>query len=261
MIPSILISTIVGTVVGLKLLILASRTRHFPELAIGGALFCYAAIAQTSSFATHAVGLEASHSVRMTLLALRLAAFYLTMIGLATFTWRVFDASSSIRKTLTIVLAITAAITVSASFWAAWNELTYNGGLPLYARLGASPQYVVVFAWMSIESLRYQRLMRKREVLGLADPVVTNRFGIWGLSAAASCVLTFALTIVMIRSNNMFLGADPVSSAIISATGLVNTLGWWLTFMPPAVYTNWVKARSERSSQNSSSAAVGTDVG
>jgi hypothetical protein len=99
---------------------------------------------------------------------------------------------------------------------------------------------------MALESLRYQRLMKKREKLGLADPVVTNRFGIWGFAAAASSLLTLALGIIMVRSNGLQLGADTLGSGIISATGIVNTIGWWLTFMPPAAYTSWIKGRADK---------------
>jgi hypothetical protein len=39
MILSVLLSTAIGTAVGLKLVRLASRTRQFPEFSIGVALF------------------------------------------------------------------------------------------------------------------------------------------------------------------------------------------------------------------------------
>ncbi|MCP5069453.1 MAG: hypothetical protein GY946_23040 [bacterium] len=244
MLSSILLSTVMGTVVGLKLLLLASRTRQFPELAIGGALVCYATLAQVSLMVTHAIGQDASHTLKLAMLGLRLFAFHLTLIGLSTFTWRVFGASSRWRMGLTISLAITAIVTMGGTFWAVWHEITIDGALPTYARVGSSPQYAVVFGWMSIESLRYQRLMRKRQVLGLADPVVANRFGVWGLFAGASSLLVVALTAVMIRTTTAQFGTDFPSVAIISATGLVNALGWWLTFMPPLAYTEWVGNRA-----------------
>jgi hypothetical protein len=243
MLPSILLSTIVGTVVGLRLLLMSSRTRQFPEFAVGGALFCYATIAQTALFVTQAVGPEASHSVNTALLVLRLGAFYLTLIGLATFTWRVFGASSTWRKMLVVFAAVTAIGTMSGTLWAFWQQITVDGGLPLYARWGLTPQFTMVFAWMAFESLRYQRLMKKRQDLGLADPAVTNRFGIWGFSAGASSLLTLAVNVIILRSDNLVLGADPLSAGIVSATGIVNTIGWWLTFMPPNAYTNWIKGR------------------
>lgn len=246
MASSVILSTIVGTVVALKLLLMASRTRQFPELAVGIALLCYATVAQTSLFATHAIGLDSgSFSLRMTLLALRLLAYYITLVGLAVFTWRVFDSASSWRKALVVVLSTTGIVTMGVSFWAIWHQVSIGGALPLYARFGLSLQFAVLFGWMALDSLRYQKRMKKRQALGLADPAITNRFGVWGISAAASSLLVGALTVVMIRSNDALLGADSLSSAIVSAAGLVNSMGWWLTFMPPLAYTNWIRARAE----------------
>jgi len=240
MIASILLSTMVGTIVGLKLLRLASRTRQFPEFAVGGALFCYAAVAQTTLFASSSLGPDASHGHHMTLLASRLLAYYLTLIGLSVFTWQVFGVESRWRRALTLLIAVSTILTIGAAYWASWNQLGTDGQLPLYARFGASPQYGIVFAWMSAESLQYYRLMRKRQGLCLADAVVTNRFGVWGVSAGASSLLIVGLLYVQL-TRNVLLGSDPLSSALISATGLVNAIGWWLTFMPPAVYTRWLR--------------------
>jgi hypothetical protein len=244
MTSSVIVSTIVGTVVALKLLLMASRTRQFPELAVGIALLCYATVAQTCLFATHALGADAPFALRMTLLGLRLIAYYITLVGLAVFTWQVFDASSTWRKALVLGLATTGVVTMGLSYWAIWHQSSIDGALPLYARFGLSVQFVIAFAWMAIDSLAYQRRMQKRQLLGLADPAVTNRFGVWGIAAAASSLLVAALTVVMIRSHKALLGADDLSSAIVSAAGIVNTLGWWLTFMPPVAYTKWIRARA-----------------
>jgi len=244
MTSSVIMSTVVGTVVALKLLFMASRTRRFPELAIGIALFCYATVAQTSLFATHAVGLEASFALRMILLGLRLAAYYITLVGLAIFTWRVFDASSVWRMTLVFLVSTTGLVSMGTSYWAIWHQISIDGALPLYARFGLSVQFMIVFAWMAVDSLAYQRRMQKRQLLGLADPAITNRFGVWGISAAASSLLVAALTVVMFRSHNAALGADNASSAIVSAAGIVNALGWWLTFIPPAAYTTWIRKQA-----------------
>ncbi len=244
MISSVILSTIVGTVVAIKLLLMAFRTRHFPEFAIGISLLCYATVAQTCLFVAHAIGLEAPFTLRMTLLGLRLGAYYITLVGLAVFTWRVFDASSSWRKTLVFLLSATGLATMGTSYWAIWHQSSIDAALPIYARFGLSVQFVITFAWMAADSLAYQRRMRKRQLLGLADPAVTNRFGIWGVSAASSSLLMAALAIVMIRSQNAFLGADEISSGIVSAAGIVNTLGWWLTFMPPSAYTGWIRTRA-----------------
>lgn len=240
MVASILLSTTIGTIVGLKLLLLASRTRQLPEFTVGSALFCYATVAQTTLFVSSCLGPDAPHGQHMALLALRLLAYYLTLLGLSVFTWQVFGVASRWRQALTTLIAVSAILTIGSAYWASWNQLGIHGQLPFYARFGASPQYGIVFAWMSAESLQYYRLMRKRQRLGLADPVVTNRFGVWGVSAGASSLLIAGLLSVQL-TRNILLGDEPLSSALISATGLVNTVGWWLTFMPPAAYTRWLK--------------------
>jgi hypothetical protein len=240
MAASILLSTIIGTIVGVKLVLLATRTREHPELTIGVGLVCYATVAQTSLLISSSLGADATHAQHMTLLALRLLAYYFTLIGLSLFTWQVFGAKSQWRRALTAFIAVSAIFTIGTLYWASWHLLGTDGQLPLYARFGASPQYVILFAWMACESLLYYRLMQKRQVLGLADPVVTNRFGVWGIAAAASSILLVALLTVQL-TRNIMLGADPLSSALITATGVVNTIGWWLTFMPPRVYTRWLR--------------------
>ena len=42
--------------------------------------------------------------------------------------------------------------------------------------------------WGAAESLRYFSMMRRRAKLGLADPLVTNRFLLWGLGIGAAMV-------------------------------------------------------------------------
>ena len=41
---------------------------------------------------------------------------------------------------------------------------------------------VLAFAWGGFEALRYFFLLRRRQALGLADPVVTNRFLLWAIA-------------------------------------------------------------------------------
>jgi hypothetical protein len=170
LITSVLLSTAIGTIVGVKLLRLSSRTRQFSEFAIGFSLFCYAAIGQTTLFASHALGDEASTEVRIALRASRFLAYYIALLGLSAFTWRVFGAESRWRLALTALIGVTAAVTIFASFWANCQQLAQGGELPMYGRYAGSPQFIVMFAWMSIESLVYCSKLRKRHALGHFEP-------------------------------------------------------------------------------------------
>ncbi len=55
---------------------------------------------------------------------------------------------------------------------------------------------IVPTAWACYESLRYYRSMHRRQTLGLADPIVANRFLLWSIWTGAVTFLPLvALTI------------------------------------------------------------------
>ena len=103
-----------------------------------------------------------------------------------------------------------------------------------------APQYALAFGWASLESLRYYGLMRRRRSLGLADPVVTNRFFVWGAGGGASGLLTLALSVVIVTRSEISI-ADPFVSWFLVSAGLLNALFWWLTFAPPTSYQRWIR--------------------
>ena len=240
MLGSILLCAVVGTAVGLKLLGIAHRTRRFPELAIGACLFSYAAVGQTAGLAFQALGEEASLGLRMGLVVARVLALLVTLICLSLFTWRVFGAESRWRQALAMGIAVAALISAALSTWGNWLQLSSNVTTSLYIRLGISPHYILAFGWVSLESLRYHALMRRRQTLGLADPVITNRFLVWGAGEGVSSLMVLALVAVMIMGRTIS-ASDPVVVWFVTLAGLVNALVWWLSFAPPEAYLNWIR--------------------
>jgi hypothetical protein len=240
MVGSILICILVGTLVGLKLLSIAARSRKFPEFAIGAALFAYAALSQPAFLAHQALGEEVSLGVRIGIVVLRILAYYVTLLGLSLFTWQVFGAKSRWRQAVAASVAVAALIVGGLSIWANWLQLSANAPLPLYGRVGLAPLYVLAFGWASLESLRYHGLMRKRRSLGLADPVVTNRFFVWGAGEGVSSLVVLALSVAIVTRGELSI-ADPFVSWFVVLAGLVNALVWWLTFAPPTSYLRWVR--------------------
>jgi hypothetical protein len=237
---SVVLCALVGTLVGLKLLSIAAGSGKFPEFAIGVGLFVYAAVSQTSLLVTQALGEEASLALRMGLTVLRIVAFFVTLLALSLFTWKVFGAESRWRQALTAGIAVSALISAGLSIWTSWLQLTADVPLPLVGKLGLTPLYVLTFGWMSLESLRYYALMRKRQALGLADPVVTNRFLVWGAGEGIASLVVLVLFVVVLARGQMSVD-DPVVSGCVTLAGLVNALVWWLTFAPPAAYLRWVQ--------------------
>jgi len=237
---SILLCALVGTLVGLKLLSIAASSRKFPEFAIGAGLFAYAAVGQPAVLAHQALGEETSLGLRMGIVLLRVLAFYVTLLGLSLFTWQVFGAESRWRHALAAGLAVTALIPAGLSVWTTWLQLSANAPVPLYGRIGMTPHFVLTFGWVSLESLRYHTLMRKRSVLGLADPVVTNRFLVWGAGEGVSSLVVLALFVALMTRGGISIG-DPLVSLFVTLAGLVNALVWWLSFTPPKAYLRWVR--------------------
>ena len=96
-------------------------------------------------------------------------------------------------------------------------------------------------AWGATESILYYRKSLKRTRLGITDPVVTNRFLLWGIGLASMTML-MASTLLASAA-----GIDPAESRWVlleSLAGLVGACTLWLTFFPNQSYRAFVTRRS-----------------
>ena len=190
--------------------------------------------------AQQALGEEASLGLRIGLLVFGVLFLYVSLVALSLFTWQVFGAESRWRQALVAGVAATALICSGLFIHASWLRFTANASETLSGQLGMTPHYVLTFGWMSLESLCYYARMRRRQALGLADPVVANRFLVWGAGEGVATLVVLALLVVTIAQGRMLV-ADPFVSGCVTLAGLVNAFVWWLTFTPPAAYLRWVQ--------------------
>jgi hypothetical protein len=101
--------------------------------------------------------------------------------------------------------------------------------------------------WGSAEPMLYHAALRKRQRLGLADPIVTNRFFLW--SGASLCGFAMAL---MGNSPAIYDLLDPALLPTLSALTLVSMALagvasgslYGLTFFPPQRYLRWIGDRA-----------------
>jgi len=97
----------------------------------------------------------------------------------------------------------------------------------------------LAYAWTAYEGYRHHRLMRKRARVGLGDPVVANRFLLWGtagsLQVFANLVSAHAL------SSGADMMTDQGSMLATAGVGVVNSVLLVLIFMPPARYVRWLQ--------------------
>jgi hypothetical protein len=102
--------------------------------------------------------------------------------------------------------------------------------------------------WVAWEPLRYWVVARRRLALGLADPLVVDRFLLWGLGSLART----AMAVVGPIADRVMpmLGADSqlVATALVlcaaSGLGLFASVSYWLTFFPTRGYVRFVTRRA-----------------
>jgi len=169
------------------------------------------------------------------------------IIGLSLFTRRVF------RPTGRVAWAFVACVAGVSGALTLWLVATTDSDQEASAlALAVNLTRAIPVLWAFAECARYARLMRRRVALGLADPLVANRFVLWSIWTGAlgfAAILLFA-----VRSRAFWLqlhGVDPrvAMPAAIPITGALAGIAVvsagvavWLAFFPPASYRRWVRA-------------------
>jgi hypothetical protein len=108
--------------------------------------------------------------------------------------------------------------------------------------------------WVTAESLRYWGTLRRRLRVGLADPVVVNRFLLWGIWSAATFVNLaadlIARLIYLAAAGTTEIVMDVVTPVVVGTMAVTMVLGvisaatLFLTFFPTARYRRWLESRA-----------------
>ena len=231
---------VVGWLIGVRLLLLASRTRRLPELTIGLNILTIAGLsyplAGLSTFLR-----ESSPTLAAFCLVASATASHVGVTSLCLFTWKVFRPGSRLARLVVIASAVAIAVGFAGNLYVAVishaTQMADKRAWTLFLMAIAT----VAFGWSAAESLVYHDKLRRRLALGMADPVVANRFLLWGIwmgSSAVGCVLNtfFALT-------SPLSVLDPVALLFAGSCGTIGAVVMPLTFMPPAWYVRSIQAR------------------
>ena len=225
--------------VGVRLVALAVRKGQAPELLIGLAVLGIGPV----GFGLQTVaGLVDAHDLGETLATASAAAVAIGIWAKLIFNWLVYRRHSRVALVAMIALAGAVAVQLLAqpmrgSFLEATQDI----------RVGAArgALQVVALGWGAAEALVYWAKLRRRARLGLADPVLTNRFLMWAISAAAAALGTaIGVTASLATGKNMLQLPEIVASS--SAHGFVAAIGMWLAFAPPRAYARWLTASPSR---------------
>ncbi len=216
---------VVALLVGVRLLWLWRETRQLPELLIGiGVLgigpvgFAVTVLAQLLA--------ESSPTASTVCYGLAQLAVSAGAFAKLVFTWQVYHPRSRLARGAVLAGGITL---VGLYVHTAWR------GFPVEAPGLRHLPLVAALLWGAIEALRYRERMRRRARLGLGDPVVENRFLVWGIGAAAAGVgSVFSIVAGMLGGPEALV--DPGVLLLLSLHGMGAALCMWLAFLPPQAY-------------------------
>ena len=228
-----------ASVVGFGLVAVGWRTRQLPELLIASGVLGIGTFG--FAFTVFALLVQSAHPDWSRLLwAIAFLAMSVGGVTTYVFTWVVFRRRSR--------LALALVVTTSAIFALGWIAELFTTGFvfdPDYSDNAAmqvtSWALIGALGWAAIESLHYWRLMRRRAALGMGDPVVSNRFLLWGLGIGAAGWGSLVAIMVPLVAN--VTATDPNLQLSSSLHGLVAAVAMWLAFLPPQRYLRWVGAR------------------
>lgn len=236
---------------GARLLLLAWRTRQLPEF-WGGIYFLGAAIGiagrilGSSTYPDDPILGDWINIVGH-------VAFATGTIAMALFTFIVFRRASAPACMLAISMISAIVATSAHSLFSGYASIESSISIMVtnFARL-------LPTCWAFYEAFRFWRAMRRREALGLADPIVTNRFGLWSIWTGAVTLmpmvpLAFRL-VGMLTVATGSLSADEralwVSTVVVALRALfiivtgVAAITLSLSFFPPASYLDRIRRRS-----------------
>jgi len=103
--------------------------------------------------------------------------------------------------------------------------------------------YTIPCVWMCSEGFIAHAAAQKRVLLELCDPIVANRyllFGAFGLCQVISC----GADLFWAYTNSTDASGAWLANGLLSATEIASVAILWLAFFPPLAYRRWIDART-----------------
>lgn len=232
----------VALVVGVRLLLLWWHTREMPELLIGIGVLGIGPVGFGLAVAARLVA-ESRPGFGVVLAGIGALAVAIGAGAKFTFNWRVYHPESRAVGAVPI-LAGPVLISAWITEWVTGGFVHADPASP--ATLIRTSLQIGCLLWGSAEALRYWAMMRRRVRLGLGDPVVANRFLLWGIGAGAAGVGSFIGVAAQIATG---ISGAQISWAMMSSSlhGLIAAIALWFAFVPPGFYRRFIEDRSPRS--------------
>lgn len=232
----------VSWALGLRLLGLARTTRQTPELCMGSSLLLIGGFGYPFALLSSLPGVQGT---TLGSLAFALCSWSVHAGVMATllFVYLVFRRDSSYAGSAVwgsaALLLVTGFAQTHVAFLGLSREATNAANL--WPAVGLLTMATLAYGWSAAESLHYWGLMRRRRTVGLADPVSTHRFLLWGVSGAAMVIGAAANLIASVATPLSVM--HPLALLVTSVCGFTSSAALVLTFVPPASYVTWLEAQ------------------
>jgi hypothetical protein len=231
---------------GVRLILLARRTRRLPEALLGAHFVLCLSLGYALLGAGHVAGLQPGQLPRAVMVVVigvgQLASCSGVFAGIA-FNYWVFRRGELWAQGLVALAAATLAASYVGYGLSGGFAHGRVGGLCFWLGYGS---YVAAGLWVLIEPLRYHAVLRRRLPLGLVEPMVVDRFLLYGVGSA------FRFAMLVIGAWAMHLAESAAAQVegmvapvflIVAAAGLGVAAAYSLAFFPPAVYARFVERR------------------
>ena len=234
---SILLLLGISLVIGIRLLALWSRTRGMPELLLGTMLLLISGIGYPGQIVSSRI--ESASVVSLYLLGYGAVSAGIALLYL--FTWRVFRA----QERWALVFACAGAALLGFNVFERARDVLVShdvrlGAETMWEGLLQAATVTAAYLWTAWESLRHHGMMKRRVRLGLADPVLANRFLLWGAMSL------FASMGIVWSAAAFGMGMDVMNNPVVlvpsSVSGIAQAVLLLLALMPPQWYLERVRS-------------------
>jgi hypothetical protein len=229
------------TAVAIRLLVLARRNRELPELLLGLSLLVggtFGASLEAGGMAA-ASTLEDPKIVGTMLLSGKLFGL-VALVCQGLFIWKVFRPEAAWAPAIVAVCFACSA----AALTGFWQHGTFaTGEIPIHWFWVELAGRTTGSIWLVAEAIHFYGQIQKRRELGLADPVLCNRFLLWAVAGVCGLVmmLTAVPPVVSPNSSHPLMAWDLV---VFGAAGIGFSIAYSLVFFPPQRYLRWVGGRT-----------------
>jgi hypothetical protein len=243
-VPLVAFVLIVGSV-GWRMLALWRSTRQTPEMLLGLGLVLMSCVA-TPLAGLGRLPATAGAIFGKLCFAAGMGTVAVAAVLLIAFTQRVFRPDSGWARGLFVGVSFLLAAAVAWMSWVNFVGETLTEVVPRMrpGTLVLMGSLLVCFAWASCESLLHHANLKRRLALGLVDPILVDRFFLWGVSSGATTLLMGVLLYCV--QTGMVIMRDPVSLSAIAIVGSVMSAAWYLTFLAPESYLEFVRRHTAR---------------